>query len=155
MTNKVTIRKVAETSGYSLQMEPEPISCCESDTLCFLPDAILKEVCITVPAEKLIEAFANSTYAMKEVSFAFTSLASAIDKAEKETAYIKWLPKSRTKHLALYAKKHRVRKKNVAKLLRNLHKKDISEIDEIHEYKEAAIASALQAGGKIYDSNIT
>lgn len=131
---------------------------------CILPSAIIKEAVVNlgVSAIKAADAmssfrklFSNLVDTCCDFIYAYTDAVTAkniIDNA----------PNGRVKHLALHAKKRRVRKKNTARLLREQYYRyspAIMEIDEIHELKTdpeivfSAPAIKFKERGSIYDSN--
>ena len=64
--------------------------------------------------QELAEAFARTGIALRDCAAAFNKFAYVITPAIKIFA----MPHSRTKHLALYGRKARTRKKNIKRLLR-------------------------------------
>lgn len=85
-----------------------------------LPDAVLKEAVTSIPAEKVIKAFYNVGMAARNVGITLRCAAKFFAEAVINNYYIATSPNSRVKHLAQHAKKRRVRKKNIARLKKQL-----------------------------------
>lgn len=91
-----------------------------SEPVAMLPGAVLKEVVTSIPAEKVFKAFYNVGIAARNVAISLRCAAKAIAESVINNYYIATSPNSRVKHLAQHAKKHRVRKKNIARLKKQL-----------------------------------
>ena len=131
-----------------------------------IPDALLKEVIVNIDTDKIAECIKSMHDVLKpavdktcEIIINFMGCIEHIKAIEKSIATT---PNCRIKHLALHAKKRRVRKKNTARLLREQYYRyspAIMEIDEIHEFKTdpeivfSAPAIKFKERGSIYDSN--
>ena len=87
-----------------------------SEPVAMLPDAVLKEVVTSIPAEKVFKAFYNVGMAARNVAISLRCAAKAIAESVINNYYIATSPNSRVKHLAQHAKKRRVRKKNLTRL---------------------------------------
>lgn len=87
-----------------------------SEPVAMLPDAVLKEVVTSIPAEKVFKAFYNVGMAARNVAISLRCAAKAIAESVINNYYIATSPNSRVKHLAQHAKKRRVRKKNITRL---------------------------------------
>ena len=70
--------------------------------------------------EKLKKAIDNFRRSLGETIIAFSNFAKGFAEAILNAAKLQGAPNSRIKHLALYNKKARVRKKNYKRLLRGI-----------------------------------
>ncbi len=129
-----------------------------------IPETIMKEATINIDTEKIAKNIANLFDVLKtEAAKACEKLIEFMKSSQHALVVerrINAAPNSRVKHLALHAKKRRVRKKNIARIMReNYYRHYFLEIDEIHELKidPAIILSApaikFKERGSIYDSN--
>lgn len=153
-------------------LSPETIELTDADIQALktpgalIPDALLKEIILNIDTEQIAKCIKSLHDVLKpavdkkcKIIINYMGCIEHIKAIEKG---IDTAPNSRIKHLALHAKKRRVRKKNTARLLREQYYRyspAIMEIDEIHELKTdpAIILSApairFKERGSIYDSN--
>ena len=127
---------------------------------CFLPSAIIKEAVVNlgVSAIKAAEAMSNFRKLFSNLVDTCCDFIYAYTDAVTTKSIIDNAPNGRVKHLALHAKKRRARKKNAARLVREIaNHENIFSIDEIHAHKADIemifTAPRTNSGGKGNDSN--